>query len=125
MAFQRARGLEVSGTVEARTRAALEPQRGSGLRPILKRGVCEASVVVLQKLLATHGFDPGAKDGLFGPKTERAVLAFQRTKGLEADGVVGPNTWNALGMTAPRAFPAAVQPLAPISRAEGGRTYSA
>jgi peptidoglycan hydrolase-like protein with peptidoglycan-binding domain len=82
-------------------------------------------VVVLQQLLATHGFDPGAKDGLFGPKTERAVLAFQRTKGLEADGVVGPKTWNALGMTAPRAFPATVQPLVPAARAEESRSYSA
>jgi peptidoglycan hydrolase-like protein with peptidoglycan-binding domain len=125
MAFQRARGLEVDGIVGPRTWAALDTRRGSGLRPILKRGVCEAAVVVLQKVLATHGFDPGSKDGLFGPKTERAVLAFQRAKGLEADGVVGPKTWNALGMTAPRSFPvgSTVEEILPVVRAEGSRSY--
>jgi peptidoglycan hydrolase-like protein with peptidoglycan-binding domain len=127
MAFQRARGLEVDGIVGPRTWAALDTRRGSGLRPILKRGLCEPAVVVLQKVLATHGFDPSSKDGIFGPKTERAVLAFQRAKGLEADGVVGPKTWNALGMTAPRAFPVVTGPvkaLLPAVRAEAGKSYS-
>ncbi|WP_224363509.1 peptidoglycan-binding domain-containing protein [Hyalangium versicolor] len=126
MAFQRARGLEVDGVASPRTWAALDTRRGSGLRPILKRGGGEPAVVVLQKVLATHGFDPGSKDGEFGPKTERAVLAFQRAKGLEADGVVGPKTWNALGMTAPRSFPAVTGPMKgipPAALAVGARPY--
>lgn len=32
----------------------------------------------------------------FGPQTEQAVQTFQRQQGLEADGVVGPRTWQAL-----------------------------
>jgi peptidoglycan hydrolase-like protein with peptidoglycan-binding domain len=125
MAFQRARGLEVDGIVSPRTWAALDTRRGTGLRPILKRGACEPSVVVLQKVLATHGFDPGSKDGIFGPKTERTVMAFQRAKGLEADGVVGPKTWNALGMTAPRSFPAVKGPVeALVARADDVPPYS-
>jgi peptidoglycan hydrolase-like protein with peptidoglycan-binding domain len=34
--------------------------------------------------------------GNFGPKTEAAVRAFQRSKGLVPDGIVGPKTWAAL-----------------------------
>lgn len=35
-------------------------------------------------------------DGIFGPKTEEAVIAFQRFAGLTPDGIVGPVTWAAL-----------------------------
>lgn len=33
---------------------------------------------------------------LFGPKTEEAVRAFQRSRGLTDDGIVGRLTWEAL-----------------------------
>ncbi|MDR9793622.1 peptidoglycan-binding domain-containing protein [Aeribacillus composti] len=32
-------------------------------------------------------------DGIFGPKTEAAVKAFQKKHGLKQDGIVGPKTW--------------------------------
>lgn len=35
-------------------------------------------------------------DGVFGPRTETAVKAFQRTVGLTADGIAGRKTWTAL-----------------------------
>lgn len=36
------------------------------------------------------------QDGIFGPRTQSAVLAFQRFSGLNADGIVGAATWDAL-----------------------------
>jgi Putative peptidoglycan binding domain len=50
----------------------------------------------LQLRLRTLGFRPGPIDGLFGPLTQGAVLRFQRTHGLVADGLVGAHTRNAL-----------------------------
>jgi len=38
-------------------------------------------------------------DGRFGPCTKAAVLAFQRRERLVKDGIVGPKTWAALGVT--------------------------
>lgn len=60
----------------------------------LKRESRGDDVRMLQVHLAAHGFAPGAVDGHFGAKTEDAVKAFQRARGLVVDGVVGPKTWN-------------------------------
>lgn len=40
-----------------------------------------------------------AVDGVYGPKTVHAVEAFQRIRGLVPDGIVGPATYRALGIT--------------------------
>jgi hypothetical protein len=67
-------------------------------------------VADIQKALIADGYDPGAVDGVFGMKTVVAVKAFQKDKGLTADGVVGPIT-SAQLMTAPVAKPS--QPAPP------------
>ena len=36
------------------------------------------------------------QDGIFGPRTQEAVIAYQRFAGLTPDGIVGPATWNSL-----------------------------
>ncbi|WMM24272.1 LysM peptidoglycan-binding domain-containing protein [Tissierella sp. MB52-C2] len=69
-----------------------------GACPILRQGSRGADVVRLQQLLISNGFNPGAVDGIFGANTHSAVIAFQRSRGLVADGVVGVNTWTALGV---------------------------
>ena len=66
--------------------------------PLLKMGSSGASVKRLQRKLASAGFNPGKIDGIFGSNTRAAVLAFQRSKGLAQDGIVGVRTWTALGV---------------------------
>ncbi|MFX4271958.1 peptidoglycan-binding protein [Propionibacteriaceae bacterium Y1685] len=61
-------------------------------RPVLKEGDRGAAVTEAQKLLTKKGHAVEA-DGIFGPKTKAAVIAFQKASGLEADGVIGPKTW--------------------------------
>lgn len=59
---------------------------------MLSTGTRGSDVTRLQQHLRAAGFNPGGVDGVFGSKTRAAVLAFQRARGLGADGVVGPNT---------------------------------
>jgi len=55
-------------------------------------------VAALQVGLRAHGFDPGPVDGLTGRLTRRALLAFQRSKGLVCDGKLDRKTRRALGV---------------------------
>jgi putative chitinase len=64
--------------------------------PILKQGSSGPDVLGLQKKLKDLGFDPNGVDGNFGPGTKAAVIAFQQSKGLQADGIAGPATLAAL-----------------------------
>lgn len=64
--------------------------------PTLREGAHGAAVRTLQEGLRKGGFNPGPVDGIFGPKTEAAVKAFQAKHGLQVDGIVGPKTWAAL-----------------------------
>ena len=55
------------------------------------------NVKKLQEALNTQGEDL-TTDGIFGPSTHAAVVAFQAKHGLNPDGVVGPRTRAALGL---------------------------
>jgi uncharacterized protein (TIGR02594 family) len=68
--------------------APIEPP--SDVLPVLRKGDTGPAVVRLQELL------PKWVDGNFGTTTESLVKEFQRSQGLEADGVVGEQTWAAL-----------------------------
>ena len=65
---------------------------------ILERGDEGADVRALQYLLNAQGVATGI-DGDFGPGTDSSVRSFQSSRGLVADGVVGPGTWSALMVT--------------------------
>lgn len=78
-------------------------------RPVLREGSRGPAVLELQQKLAALNFDPGYIDGIFGPRTEEAVVAFQRVNGLAVDGIVGPQTWAKLDAMTPSGLPAAIR----------------
>ena len=67
---------------------------------ILKRGSRGDAVLRLQESLICLGYDLGGygADGVFGAATEDAVMAFQYDHDLDADGIVGPLTQEAIRM---------------------------
>ncbi|HKP76157.1 MAG TPA: N-acetylmuramoyl-L-alanine amidase, partial [Longimicrobiaceae bacterium] len=70
---------------------AVEPAKnGQPGRITLRRGMTHDLVKVLQARLGVE------QAGVFGPRTEAAVRAFQRDHGMVPDGIVGPKTWAAL-----------------------------
>ena len=62
----------------------------------LSFGAAGPQVQLLQLALERAGYAPGALDGRFGARTERALRAFQANAGLVVDGVAGPATHRAL-----------------------------
>lgn len=68
--------------------------------PVLQLGSTGPDVKALQQKLKDLGFDPNGVDGNFGAGTEKAVIAFQQSNGLQTDGVVGPGTQAALDAAA-------------------------
>ena len=56
-------------------------------------------ILEAQSLLRQKGFDAGDIDGIIGPRTRRAVIAFQRQQGLEPNGQIDARTASALGLS--------------------------
>jgi hypothetical protein len=94
--FSRGTGTRAATSPTAASRTQQKASTGS-LRP----GANGQAVRSLQDKLRASGFDPGSSDGKFGPRTERAVRDFQRSRGLEADGIAGRRTFSALNGTTP------------------------
>lgn len=53
----------------------------------------------VQVSLSKLGYYKGAVDGTYGNDTADAVRKFQLAVGIRADGIVGPDTWNSLGLS--------------------------
>lgn len=112
--FQDDRGLEVSGAVDRPTaealglvEAAAVPQTASGARSLtsvnpaelvgLSKGVVGPRVAELQKALIAAGIpNVGGTDGVFGPMTKTALVAFQAAQGLAPSGTVDDATASSL-----------------------------
>jgi peptidoglycan hydrolase-like protein with peptidoglycan-binding domain len=63
--------------------------------PLIREGARKHPVRTLQHLLLAHGLEV-AVNGVFDGATDQAVRAFQESKGLAVDGIVGARTWSAL-----------------------------
>jgi GH25 family lysozyme M1 (1,4-beta-N-acetylmuramidase)/peptidoglycan hydrolase-like protein with peptidoglycan-binding domain len=94
-AFQLACGAACDGIVGPVTWKHLN-RAGFAVRPQLKYGSVGAEVRAAQYLLEMHGAKPGPADGIFGEKAEAATKRFQAKDHLQADGIIGPQTWSHL-----------------------------
>ncbi|HWG98625.1 MAG TPA: N-acetylmuramoyl-L-alanine amidase [Pilimelia sp.] len=99
-AFQQGRGLTADGLVGDETWRALEAARwrlgARSLYHAVPDPLVGEDVRTLQERLLEMGYDVGRADGVYGPRTARAVAQFQREMGLSPDGSCGPHTLNAL-----------------------------
>lgn len=84
--------------------AALRPGPPPAGHSLLKIGMRGPEVAIVQQYLADHGFvarntfHDGKPDGIFGGGTNQAVADFQEAHGLHRDGIVGRQTWCAMGV---------------------------
>lgn len=81
---------------------------------LLKKGSRGDEVKQLQTALVELGYSVGLTgiDGIFGNNTRNAVRKFQATHGIVVDGIVGPDTWNAIEIALGKT-PAPVTPSQP------------
>lgn len=105
--------------------APLQPQD----TPVLsKLGSSGKEVTAIQNALKERGLFSGEATGYYGTKTQSAVKRFQKQKGLSVDGIAGPQTLNALGITSgsvPQATESNINLLARIISAEArGEPYT-
>ena len=77
--------------------AALPPRREAALPQRSPSSYTRRDYTQIQVLLEEAGFDPGPIDGHWGPRTQRALAAFQRERGLRASGQPDAATLDALG----------------------------
>ena len=121
MSFQKANGLSADGIAGEKTLAAVSSKLKGGSSSgssnssssssnnsssstssllntslTLQQGTKNDEVLKLQNMLTSLGFYTGNKTGNFGEKTADAVIAYQKSKGLTADGIAGKKTLAAI-----------------------------
>ena len=64
--------------------------------PTLRKGDIGEAVKCWQTFLNQKGYDCGKPDGIFGDRTEKAVIKWQQDHGMES-GYIGPQTWETVG----------------------------
>ena len=103
--FQQANQITVDGIAGSRTIALLQsvtrqsvgkPSTSLTKRPSVQQNQSASQVKTLQQRLKQLGYYKGQINGSFNAETKEAVMNFQRTQGLVADGIPGVNTLSAI-----------------------------
>ncbi len=90
---QRVRALTPTPLPEYGSVFQVTPDPGAPTaEPVIRSGAMGESVAKLQTRLKELGYYTDTVDGQFGPGTRTAVTLFQQQHGLQADGIVGPET---------------------------------
>jgi peptidoglycan hydrolase-like protein with peptidoglycan-binding domain len=106
--FQQAHQLQVTGQLNQVTAATLGldpntliaiPAAAPAAPPPPADQMLSASVRAVQARLGSLGFYSGTVDGVWGEGTQAAIESFQRARGLQPDGQLGPATISAMGLT--------------------------
>jgi N-acetylmuramoyl-L-alanine amidase len=79
--------------------AILASAQGQSLETLSRLGSTGTEVRQIQTKLKSLGLYTSTVDGIYGARTRTAVLTFQRQHGLKQDGVTGPATLKALGIS--------------------------
>lgn len=80
------------------THGRISEERTS-ITALSKQGSTGEEVRKIQKKLKELGYLSGSVDGIYGSKTKKAVIAFQKNCGIAADGICGPTTLLYLGLS--------------------------
>ena len=86
----RLKGFKIVEAPKKQVKTEVVTNTDKGGKTVVKKGDRGQIVKTIQTLVKTSA------DGIFGPNTETKVKAFQKSKGLSQDGIVGKNTWSAL-----------------------------
>ncbi len=95
LSFCLALSLFLCGGAALRAHAPAQPEGIPALSQVGSRG---QEVRAIQQKLKSLGFYGGSVDGVFGARTKKAVVAFQKSVGITADGIAGPKTLLYLGL---------------------------
>ena len=99
ISYQTDSGLITDGMVGNATLAHLGISSGNTygtISSVLSIGSTGSLTNYLQRILRFFGYLDVNVTGIFDDLTKTAVKSFQTSKGLDADGVVGPTTWNTI-----------------------------
>ncbi len=78
---------------------AQKTEKETSITALSKVGSTGDEVRRIQKKLKELGYLSGSVDGIYGTKTKKAVISFQKNCGITADGICGPTTLLYLGLS--------------------------